>query len=155
MRLTETGLRAILSVFYWAVAFIVLLLFSSGDTFCARPGARNHTIATAQLAFALAGYDLLVSIAVASLATTAKKLFSRQWMIVLLTTLIVGAGFAYLPVWIYRGRGNFRFANTWADVSCFFTEGYGIVFLFIVAPVLTFMTWLREVILHRFLRKGA
>jgi hypothetical protein len=37
MRLTETGLRAILSVFYWAVAFIVLLLFSSGDTFCARP----------------------------------------------------------------------------------------------------------------------
>jgi hypothetical protein len=130
-------------------------VFSSDDTFCARPGAGNHAIATAQLAFAIAAYDFLVSVAVASFATAAKNLFRRQWMVVLLTTLIAGAGFACLPVWSCRGHGNFRFANTWADVSCFFTEGYGIVFLVVVAAVLAFVTLLREVVMQRFLRRRA
>jgi hypothetical protein len=152
IRLTKARLRGVLSVLYWAVAFVALTIFSSGDTFCARPGARNHTLATAQLAFALAGYDLLVSVVVASFAVLAKNLFRRQWILVLLTTLIVGAGFAYLPVWIYRGYGNFRFENTWADVNCFFTEGYGIAFPLIVAPVLAFVTLLREVVFERFSR---
>ncbi len=155
MRLTETRLRGILSVIYWAVAFIVLLIFSSGDPFCARPGARNHTIATAQLALALAAYDFVVSVLVALLANAAKRVFSWWWITVSLITLIVGAGVAYLPFWIYRGYGNFRFKNTWADVSCFFTEGYVIAFLFIVAPVLACATLLREVIAQRFLKKRA
>jgi hypothetical protein len=155
MRLTETRLRAILSVFYWAVAFVVLIIFSLEDPFCARPRARNHTIATAQLAFALAMYDFLVSVAAAATTSAVEKISIRRWLSVLLTTLIVGAGMAYLPLWIYRGYGNFRFANTWADVSCFFTEGYGIVFLFIVAPILAFMTLLREVVLQRLSRGEA
>lgn len=43
MRLTEARLRVILSVSYWAVAFVVLGFFTSDDPFCARPGgSKSH-----------------------------------------------------------------------------------------------------------------
>jgi hypothetical protein len=145
-------LRGVLFASYWVIAFIVLFLFSSDDTFCARPGARNYLIMTAQLALALAAYDLAVSVGVAAASTAAKKAFKMQWTSPLLTTVIVGSSLAYLPFWIYRGYGSFRFENTWADVSCFFTEGYGLSFPFVVVPVLTLATLLREVLILRFQR---
>ena len=107
---------------------------------------------TAQLALALAAYDLAVSVGVAAASTAAKKAFKMQWTSPLLTMVIVGSSLAYLPFWIYRGYGSFRFENTWADVSCFFTEGYGLSFPFVVVPVLTLATLLREVLILRFQR---
>jgi hypothetical protein len=60
-----------------------------------------------------------------------------------------------MPFWIYRGFGVFLFANTWADVSCFFTEGYGMAFLIIEAPLLTAATLLRELFVLRAQRRDA
>ena len=53
-----------------------------------------------------------------------------------LTGVIAGVGYGSVPFWIYRGYGIFWLENTWADVSCFFTEGYAIVFPFVIAPAL-------------------
>ena len=66
---------------------------------------------------------------------------------------VMGAGFAYLPFFIYRGFGTFRFENTWADVSCFFTEGYGFGFLLFATPALALTTFLRELLIYRSLRQ--
>jgi hypothetical protein len=50
---------------------------------------------------------------------------------------------------MYRGYGSFRFENTWADVSCFFTEGYGIGFLVVVVPLLSLTTFARDFLVWR------
>jgi hypothetical protein len=80
------------------------------------------------------------------------RLLKQTWASLLLTVLIVASGLIYLPNWIYKGYGIFRFENTWADVSCFFTEGYMLGFLFFLAPLLILATVLREVILMRQIR---
>ena len=64
----------------------------------------------------------------------------------LLGGAIAGAGLASMTFWIYRGYGHFLFEGTWGDVSCFFTEGAGIAFPFVVAPVLGFLTLLHGII---------
>jgi hypothetical protein len=67
----------------------------------------------------------------------------------LLAAAISGGGLASIPFWIYRGYGHFLFEGTWVDVSCFFAEGYGLAFIFVVAPALGLLTllygilWLR------------
>jgi hypothetical protein len=52
-------------------------------------------------------------------------------------------GFASLPFW------NYDFEGTWADVSCFFTEGYGMAFPFFVAPLLALVTLVGELVILR------
>jgi hypothetical protein len=48
----------------------------------------------------------------------------------------------------YRGLPEgFLFEGTRADVSCFFTEGYGFMFLILVAPGLALATFLGELII--------
>jgi hypothetical protein len=134
---------------YWAIAFIVLHLFTLGNSFCERPGARSHLLATVQLALAIAVFDSFVSLVLAITSTRARNATGAQWGRALIAALLVGLGLAYLPFWIYEGYGVFRFEHTWADVSCFFTEAYEVAFSFIVAPALALLTFLREVlVLH-------
>lgn len=115
------------------------------------------------LAFAVlywfAGHGHLRSTFVLSLACTILNLFGcivGTWVghglvklrtaAPLLAGSIAGAVLASMTFWIYRGYGHFLFEGTWADVSCFFTEGAGIAFSFIVAPVLGSLTVLYGVI---------
>jgi hypothetical protein len=62
------------------------------------------------------------------------------------STLLALVGLASIPFWIYD-RGSFMFEGTWADVSCFFTEGYGMMFPFFVAPALAVATLLGELVI--------
>ena len=133
---------------YWVASFVVLFFFSLDNDFCSRPVAHNHIIATAQFAFALALFDSAVSNGVGMMIPRLSQI-PATWFSTLLTTLIVGSGIACLPLWIYRGYGHFRFENTWMDVSCFFTEGYGMVFPFTVAPLLALLTFLTEVLIRQ------
>jgi hypothetical protein len=143
---SATVLRGILLGSYWAVAFCVVFVFYLHDTFCVRPGSRNYLFTVALLASALTGWDFVASV----VGALAEKMFKRPGVSLLLTTLIVVSGLIYVPFWIYKGYGNFRFENTWADVSCFFTEmGNTFGFLFVVTPLLTLTTILREIVLLR------
>jgi hypothetical protein len=145
-RLSETSLRGIFFAFYFAVAFIVLLYFSFDDSFCARPGARNYWIMNGQLALALAAYSFIVTFGVAAvLSISAPKLGRIRRIRAGISALVVGLGVAFIPFWIYRGYGHFRFEGTWADVSCYFTEGFGLMFPFTVAPLLAIATYVQEI----------
>ncbi|HEY3939886.1 MAG TPA: hypothetical protein VGL97_20820 [Bryobacteraceae bacterium] len=153
MRLSEAALRGVLAVIYCLVAFLVLVSFSAGDPFCVRPGARNHILLTAQLALALTIYDFLIGTGTSAVTNSAKDVAKSRWITPFVATLIVGCSLAYLPSWVYRGYGHFRFEHTWADVSCFFTEGYGLAFMFVVAPVMALTTFLRELAILRLQRQ--
>jgi hypothetical protein len=67
----------------------------------------------------------------------------------LVGALVAGTGFAYMPFWINEGSGRLLYQHSWLDVSCFFTEGNGIGFLFIGAPVLATVTLIRECLIAK------
>ena len=109
-----------------------------------------------------AGHGSLRSTFILSLACTIWDLFAcvvgtwlAQNMMKLRTAapLLAGAiacvGLASMTFWIYRGYGHFLFEGTWGDVSCFFTEGAGIAFTFVIAPVLGFLTLLHGILWMR------
>jgi len=106
---------------------------------------------TARLALACTAWDLVAS-GCALLAASVLKRVS-VWNVIL-AAFVAGLGFASIPFWIYRGYGVFLFENTWADVSCFFTEGYGMMFPFTVAPALALATLGREWLIRRMLGKS-
>ncbi len=63
----------------------------------------------------------------------------------MLAGTITGAGLASIPFWIYSGYGHFVLEGTWVDISCFFREGYGIAFPFVIAPALGLLTLIHGV----------
>jgi hypothetical protein len=151
-RFSETGLREVFFACYFAFAFGVLLYFSFDDSFCFRPGARNYWLMNGQLAAALATYSFVVSFGVGAALSSLPKLGRTRWLSAVISALVVGFGVALLPFWIYEGYGHFRFEGTWGDVSCYFTEGFGLMFSFVVAPLLAVATFVQEIAilkLHR------
>jgi hypothetical protein len=76
----------------------------------------------------------------------AQNLMKLEAAAPLLGGAITCAGLASMPFWIYRGYGHFLFEGTWGDVRCFFTEGAGIAFPFVIAPVLGFLTLLHGIL---------
>src|SRR5579871_2218709 len=154
MHTPQTWLRLKLAGPYWIVASAILFAIYRNDSFCFRPGSRNFIIMVLQLGLALAAWDLVAGLAgTFALAAVENKLGMNRLSQVL-TALSAAAGFASIPFWMYRGYGVFRFQNTWADVSCFFTEeGNVFAFLFAVTPLLALVTFLRELLILRSIRK--
>jgi hypothetical protein len=153
MRFSGRPFRLLATMIYFAVAYATLSLYVSGSSFCSlsRTG-QSRAVVTAKLAFACTVWDIV--------ATLCGFFFLRMlrrklaWPAVIVSTLVAGCGFASLPFWIYRGYGRFLLENTRADVSCFFTESYGMMFPFIVVPVLALATLIREWITLKIQRVG-
>jgi cation transport ATPase len=129
-------------VLYFTVTFVILFLYGDRKYFCSpeRTG-QSYIVMTAKLALACTLWSLLASAAGTIGAKGAKH---RVGSALFISTAVAGAGFFSISFWIYRGYGVFVFENTWADVSCFFTEGYGMVFPVLIAPMLTGLTLLQE-----------
>jgi hypothetical protein len=154
MQLNAKSVRALTTIMYFSFAYGTLFFYASDNIFCA-PSRTGQTRAavTAKLAFALTVWDI---VAVLCGALTLRVLRKQSlWPGVIVGTLVAGFGFASIPFWIYRGYGRFLLENTWADLSCFFTEGYGLMFPFVVAPVLALATLIQEWILLKIPRVGA
>ena len=104
---------------------------------------RGFLRSTFSLRLACTIWDLFACVVGTWVAQTLMKLRTAA---PLLGGAIAGAGLASMTFWIYRGYGRFLFEGTWADVSCFFTEGAGITFPFVVAPALGFLTLLHGIL---------
>jgi len=137
----ERRTRLQLAVVYFITAYGVLFWYSSGNAFCFRANGTSHSIVTARLALACTIWDFVASAAVA-LGMDAIGEHGR--FIPVCSAIVTGVGLASMEFWIYRGYGHFLFENTWADVSCFLTEGFGFMFPVVVAPILALATFLRE-----------
>ena len=150
MSLKENRVRLLSSCLYLAFAYGLLFWYTGGDFFCERPGmGPGHAIATARLAVACTAWDLVASVCGLLVIAITNKRTSRSTIRIFATILVAGIGFCSIPFWIYRGYGTFLFENTWADVSCVFTEGFGEMFPFVVAPLLTAATLSRELLVRR------
>jgi hypothetical protein len=150
MRLSVKRTRLVHTVLYFVVSFAVLFYYTSNDYFCSstRTG-QSHALVTARLALACTTWNLFASACGILAMTGAKKFWHWSGVAPLVSTLIAGAGFAYLPFWIFEGYGKFRFENTWGDVSCFFTEANGLAFPFVVAPALAATTLISELLIAK------
>lgn len=128
---------------YFAVAFGVLYWYAGDGYFCARTGPMRSTL---RLAVACTLWDLAACSAGSWLALKIMKLRTAA---PLLAGALMAGGLVSAPFWIYRGYGHFLFEGTWADVSCFFTEGYGMAFPFVVAPALAILSLVHCAVLLR------
>jgi len=135
MTAKEKKVRAAVTIGFFAISFVVLFCYTYGSFFCSRPGESGHVAQTLHLTIACTLWEVLISICGAFLA---KKRGARGLAPVVSTALAL-LGFASIPFWIYNG-GRFMFEGTWVDVSCFFTEGFGMMFPIFVAPILAAAT---------------
>ena len=124
---------------YFAFSFAVLYWFAGDSYFCAKSPLRT----TVRLSLACTIWDFFACVAG---SWVAQKLMKLRTALPLLAAAITSAGLASIPFWIYRGYGHFLLEGTWADVTCFFAEGYGLAFIFVVAPALGLLTLLHGVL---------
>lgn len=82
------------------------------------------------------------------LRSTRGQTIRFAWRCTSSSTALALIGFASIPFWIYDS-GMFLFEGTLLDISCFFTEGYGMVFPLVVAPALALATLAGELIILR------
>lgn len=135
--LQARAIRWFSAVVYFAVAYGILFLYAD-SYFCSAARGQSRPSVSAKLALACTIWDALAG-------ASSVHLFGKQsrWLQILVSAAISGIGFVSMPFWIYRGYGHFLFENTWADVSCFFTEGSLMMFPILVAPLLTAATVIR------------
>src|SRR4051812_14658578 len=101
MQLPQTRLRWLLAGPYCVVASLIVLTLSYNDSFCERPGSQSYPIMVVKLSLALTAWDFVAGFAGARAFTVAEKALGMPGISVLLTSLMVGAGFAYTPFFIY------------------------------------------------------
>lgn len=143
IRISEKRARFAVTVAYFVVCFGGLFYYAHGSYFCSRQGRTQHFIQTLRLAVGCTAWSLLVGVCGQVLGRRPR--WRRLGPPV--SALLAYLGFASITLWIYRGFGQFLFEGTWADVSCFFTEGYGSMFPIVVAPALALATFLGELVI--------
>jgi hypothetical protein len=131
---------------YFMVAYGILFLYTADSPFCSRPGDAGHAVITVRLALACTVWDFVAGLCGLEAFRVIRKKADLPAIAPLVSAVITASGLASIPLWLYRGYGRFLFENTWADVSCFFTEGYGFMFPFVVAPVLAVASFGRVVL---------
>jgi hypothetical protein len=142
MTVGEKRVRVAVTVGYFAVCVVVLFYYTRGSFFCSRPGESGHAVQTLHLAVACTLWEVLVSMC----GAFAAKKYGVSGLAVVISTVLALVGLASIPFWIYDSA-RFMFEGTWADVSCFFTEGYGMMFPFFVAPILAAATLVGEIVI--------
>ncbi|MGH9495068.1 MAG: hypothetical protein ACRD3B_08735 [Candidatus Sulfotelmatobacter sp.] len=139
------------SVVYLAATYGILFLYAD-SYFCSAPRGQVRYIVSAKVALAFTLWDVLAG-ACGMFALRRLNIASR-WLATLLTAIIAAVGFGSISFWIYRGYGHFLFEGTVADVSCFFTEGSGMVFPIVVAPALTAASLIRSWLVLKTMQKN-
>ena len=143
MHLGRGHVRIRMILLFFALCYATLYFYTDDPhSFCSELGVQGHVVSTVRLALACSIWELAVGI-LGSLG--AKKYLRWPGFAPIVSSIAGGLGFVSIPLWIYRGFDKgFLFQNTWADVSCFFTEGYGFGFLYVAAPILALETLLCE-----------
>jgi hypothetical protein len=144
MRPKAKWLRVGLTFLYFIISFGTLFFCTNDSPGWLQANGQGHVVTIARLALACTVWDMFARVCGAVAASAIKMPDYRPGTAPLASALVAGLGLASIPLWIDQGFGRFMFENTWADVSYFFTEGYGMAFPLVVAPVLALATLLCE-----------
>jgi hypothetical protein len=142
MTVREMKIRAAVTFGYFIICFTGLFYYTFEDTFCSRPREAGHAAQTLNLTIACTLWEAFVSMCGWLIANRT----GIRGLAALVSTVLALAGFVSVPFWIYDS-GRFLLQGTSADVSCFFTEGYGMAFPLFVAPALALATLAGELVM--------
>jgi hypothetical protein len=140
---------------YVLVAWAFLEWYYSGDSLCGEPIQLSVFSSVLRLL-------ILVTVLDVGVGQLARWIRKRQGdvpggnvAIAGLSALVIAFFLFFLPEWVFKGYGHFRFEGTAAELSCLLTEGYGMAFPFIVAPALSFLTFTRELLVSGLTSPGS
>ena len=142
MTARQKKVRATVTCSYFIVCFTGLFYYTYGSYFCSPPRGTGHTAETLRLTVVCTGWALLAS----TCGTYVARISKVRGLAPIVSTLLALAGFIALPFIIYDA-GRFLTERTWADVTCFFNEGYGVMFPFTVAPALALASLVGELVI--------
>lgn len=144
--------RIVAEVAFFACLFAGFYWESTGNFFCNEVSGTARSLQTLHIASILTAWDSLAcvfGIAMARwLRNAAPENAARLWM----SGAVAGIGYFSAPFVLFPWNEEHAFHNLF-NCSCFFTEGYGMMFPLLTAPVLTFGTLLREGLTQRFLTR--
>lgn len=132
-------IRSVSVAAYFVLSAAALYWFAGDSYFC----AKNPLLSTLRLSLACSILDLF---ACAAGSWVAQKVMDLRTAAPLIAGAITGTALASMPFWLFRGYGHWFLQGTSADVSCFFAEGYGIAFLFVIAPALGLLTLVHSIL---------
>jgi hypothetical protein len=138
------GLRLAFVPAYALVAWGLLYCYYAGDSLCGYAGAPSVRLATMRFALLATALDTIVSL-VAGLFRREKRTPSRLKWRSLLEALAVGLILYCAQNFLFDAVvDSQRLDGTLADVSCLLTEGYGMLYPFVVVPAVALLTFVRE-----------
>ena len=149
MRSSITFVRLVLACAYGIIVFAFLSYWYSGNTFCdgRYDGTLLHVL---KLTIAIGALDFVSGLCALMIG---KIVNSEAFISPFLAAMIVGIAMFSFPDFIYEGYGHFRFENTPLNVKCLFEEGAEIAFIAVVAPLVTGLTFVRELTVSRIKRR--
>lgn len=127
----------VLTVILFLSILIVLFFYGDRRYFCSpEQTGRSYLQTTATLAVPCTGWAVLTGVVAILITKPIRSRSVRHGTAVGICAILAGWGFALTPHLVFSKYGQ-RLWNSWADVSCFVTEGFGMAFPFIAAPLLT------------------
>jgi hypothetical protein len=148
----EFRIRGLIEAIFFLCLFAAFLWEALGNYFCTESGREIAVRQSLNIAFALSVWD---AVAIAAGLIAARAL--RGYLSPKASCLWIGGGVAavgYFAAVCFLAPGGQPgpFLNA-LDSSCFFTEGYGMMFPLTWAPLLVIMTTLRELLTRMVLRR--
>ena len=127
----------VLTAILFLSIFIVLFFYGDRRYFCSpqRTG-RSYLQTTATLATPCTAWAVLTSVVAILITKPIRSRSVRNWTAAGICAVLAGWGFVLTPYLVFSNYGQVLW-NSWADVSCFVTEGFGMAFPFVAAPLLT------------------
>lgn len=151
MKSRELRIRALVEIIFWAFLFAAFLWEAYGSYFCTESGRISAVLQALRISFILTVWDFVAS-ALGLLAAHPLRNSTSAKIICLLVSAVIG-GIGYVcAVFIFAPGGSEELIfGRVLDCSCFFTEGYGMMFPFTWASLLVAATVIRELLTRRIL----
>jgi hypothetical protein len=134
-------------IFFLGV-FIGFWTGGKGNYFCNEPGSPGPALQAFHLALLLTAWDVIAAMLAHAMARAVPGAPARRAIGLWVGTGIAALGWFKADFILFPANQVPIFGAS-LDCSCFFAEGYGMVFQILVAPLLTVATFLREWLTQR------
>lgn len=151
MNSREFRIRALIEAVFFLCLFAAFLCEALGSYFCTESGRADAMRQSLHLAFLMTLWDLVAALLGLSAARALRGSPSGKSITLGISTGVAAVGYFAAIYILAPGQQVGPFRNVLV-CSCFFTEGYGMMFHLTWAPLLVIATILRELLAQRMLR---
>jgi hypothetical protein len=152
MRLRTLRVRVAAEALFFLCLFAVFYWEATGNYFCNEAGRTGRSLQTLHLAIILTAWDSFACLCAMALFHRARDVASRNAACLWLGGTIAAIGYYSAPFILFPWSEIHRLHSI-LDCSCFFTEGNGMMFLLLTAPILTVASLVREALTQRVLSR--